>query len=122
MRRLAATALVAILGVGCGPGSTDPTLEVQRFEPTLCPATAEEGVECYDFEVRVHGSKSSDEPGTCRIIAFGKDGAEISTEATLDDLELEPGRTYEEVFELPKMDRDSNFDFWEPECLPTGEG
>lgn len=119
LQRVASIATAVILVAGCGPSSADPALEVTRFESTECPAGA--SADCYELFVRVAGSESSDETGSCKVVAVSKDGADMSTGAVLEDLELESGKEYEEVVELPKID-DPNFDRWEPACEPTGEG
>lgn len=114
--------LVAVLLSACGPSSADPALEVTGFERQPCGATTHEGSEeCYLLEVEVVGSEVRDEPGSCELIAFGKDGSELEKGPSVGPIELSPGETFREVVVVPKLSS-QELDFWEPHCLPTGEG
>ena len=119
-RRTALRAGVQLLiasSTACAEGNVDPSLEITRFERAPCPGTASRspGDDCFRLTVMVNGSRSGG-VGFCEVLGVDARGADISAEARMGDLKLDPGETYDEVLMVSKP---KGFDHWEPQCQPT---
>lgn len=114
--------LAVVLLAACGTSSADPALELRVFEQVDCGESGDASSEdCYELQVAVVGSEPSDESGSCELIAFAKDGSELEKGPTVGPIALTPGEKFKEVVAVPRLDG-QDLDFWEPHCLPTGEG